>query len=301
MSAPFNLSRYNLTGFNVTPANKIYIKVRINDKFDFVAVSTTNNVFPKARLYITITKGRLTLNPGRFAKASNNLTITKQDMLGIGCSWRHIEAVENIIGTFDFVREFWRKVTSTDTFEKGTVQLIGCSWRQTEVSEEINIEKAEINSYYWSHVDVIENITKSLTVSSKTLVTVRSNDALTGKFRPSEIVITSAIASDAITGSLILSADNFTSTETLDLIDTSCSVLSLEFLTCVLTVTLKPGQTMVIDANTYNVWIDGENAVYTHSGDWLDELDRNTQNFVITAASGGKNISASILYTERYL
>ena len=58
---------------------------------------------------------------------------------------------------------------------------------------------------------------------------------------------------------------------------------------------------MIIDANTYNVWIDQQNAVYVHSGDWLDELNRETQDFVITAASGAGNLEASILYTERYL
>ena len=63
---------------------------------------------------------------------------------------------------------------------------------------------------------------------------------------------------------------------------------------------LKPGEELIIDANTYNVLLNGENAIYLQKGDWLDDLSRNTQAITISA-TGGARLEASILYTERYL
>lgn len=64
--------------------------------------------------------------------------------------------------------------------------------------------------------------------------------------------------------------------------------------------TLKPGQTLVIDASTFNVLLDNQNAIYLQKGDWLDDLNRNTQSIIITG-TGASRLTAEILYTERYL
>ena len=79
------------------------------------------------------------------------------------------------------------------------------------------------------------------------------------------------------------------------------SLEALDLAICYLTVTLKPGSTLIIDANNYNILLDGENAIELQSGDWLDDLDRETVDIAIGAASGVSGLSASILYTERYL
>lgn len=65
-------------------------------------------------------------------------------------------------------------------------------------------------------------------------------------------------------------------------------------------VTIPPGSTLIIDSENYNVLLDGENVIDKHSGDWLDELTRNT--FDITLGSGVVgDLEGSLLYTERYL
>ena len=63
---------------------------------------------------------------------------------------------------------------------------------------------------------------------------------------------------------------------------------------------LRPGQTLVIDASTYNVLLNGENAVHLQKGEWLDKLNRTTQSIVISG-TGASRLTAEILYTERYL
>ena len=88
--------------------------------------------------------------------------------------------------------------------------------------------------------------------------------------------------------------------ESTEVVDASVSAIALDEIICELSVTLKPGQVLVIDANNYNVLLDGQNAIHIQSGAWLDELNRETQNVRITA-DYPTNLSATILYTERYL
>lgn len=86
-----------------------------------------------------------------------------------------------------------------------------------------------------------------------------------------------------------------------ELVSTVLSVESVQEFVCMLNVTLKPGQRLIIDADNYNITVDGVDMIECHSGEWLDALNRNTTGISIQAASGGRNLSASILYTERYL
>ena len=86
-----------------------------------------------------------------------------------------------------------------------------------------------------------------------------------------------------------------------EFVDESASLENIDTKTCYLTLTLRPNQVLIIDANTYNVLLDGQNAIEVQSGDWIDELNRNTVDLKIEAASGAANLDATILYTERYL
>lgn len=86
-----------------------------------------------------------------------------------------------------------------------------------------------------------------------------------------------------------------------ELVSESASLENIEMKTCVLTVTLKPGDILIVDANNYNVLLNSENAIDTQSGDWIDDMSRNTTDISITASAGMNNLDATILYTERYL
>ena len=86
-----------------------------------------------------------------------------------------------------------------------------------------------------------------------------------------------------------------------EFVDESASLENIDIKVCYLTLTLRPNQVLIIDANTYNVLLDGNNAIDVQSGDWIDELNRNTVDIKIEAASGSANLDATILYTERFL
>lgn len=110
-----------------------------------------------------------------------------------------------------------------------------------------------------------------------------------------------AFGEEVVTADTHLSADIFLTGEGFELVAESASLEIIDTKTCVLTTTLRPGQKIIIDADSYTVLLDGENAIEIQSGDWIDELDRSTTDIAIKAASGVGNLTTSIIYTERYL
>lgn len=86
-----------------------------------------------------------------------------------------------------------------------------------------------------------------------------------------------------------------------ELVSASVNLEAVDIIVCELNITLKPGQKLIVDATNYNVLLDNENAIWAQSGAWIDELTRETSSISINASSGVANLSANILYTERYL
>lgn len=68
-----------------------------------------------------------------------------------------------------------------------------------------------------------------------------------------------------------------------------------------LEVSLAPGETIVIDSENFTVTKEGEDITYTHSGDWIDAIDRDTDAVALRIESGTSTLTTSIDYAERYL
>ena len=116
----------------------------------------------------------------------------------------------------------------------------------------------------------------------------------------SEIVYLSPVLSESVSKALSISEQVYLKCLLSEIIDSAVDAESFKYCYCNLDVTIKPGSVLIVDAVNYNIFLDGENIVYVHSGDWLDELNRTTQSLKITG-TGSTNLSASILYTENYL
>lgn len=100
---------------------------------------------------------------------------------------------------------------------------------------------------------------------------------------------------------LLLGSRTYIIAEGYEFIDSLASLRNINIKVCVLTTTLKPGDMLIVDANNYNVLLNQQNKIEIQSGDWIDELNRNTTEIKLTASSGMANMSATILYTEKYL
>lgn len=66
-----------------------------------------------------------------------------------------------------------------------------------------------------------------------------------------------------------------------------------------LQLTIPPGGELRIDSELFTVLLDGENALHTQSGDWIN-ISRNLLRLIVESASGGQ-LQGQLIYTERYL
>ena len=114
-------------------------------------------------------------------------------------------------------------------------------------------------------------------------------------------ITVSAYGAEKVNKNCKIGAVNNLSAEGYELVSESASVVVLDIRTCQLKCTLKPGDRLVIDASTYTVLLNGENAIELQSGDWIDELDRDTTDLSFICSSGTAQLSAYITYQERYL
>lgn len=62
---------------------------------------------------------------------------------------------------------------------------------------------------------------------------------------------------------------------------------------------IPPGGELRIDSGLFLVLLNGENALYAQSGDWIN-ISRDLLRIIVESASGG-NLRGSLIYTERYL
>lgn len=62
---------------------------------------------------------------------------------------------------------------------------------------------------------------------------------------------------------------------------------------------IPPGGELRVDSELFSVLLNGENALHTQSGDWID-LTRELLNITIESASGG-GLEGQLIYTERFL
>lgn len=217
-------------------------------------------------------------------------------------------------------RVFWLKAAASEKINAqigtGTLTFLQCNGFE-QVSASSNGAQGRFIDVRFSEV-VSELITEA---QMSVLLDVSSNEAVTGEalqaaeIRPAALsreVLTAeaelgsnnyltAEADETIQPDVILGSKIYLAAEMYELVDGAASLISLDTRVCIINTTLKPGQRLVIDAASYNVLLDQENAIHLHSGEWIDELTRETTEINITARAGAKNLSASILYTERYL
>lgn len=63
--------------------------------------------------------------------------------------------------------------------------------------------------------------------------------------------------------------------------------------------TIPPGEELRIDSELFTAHLNGENALHTQSGDWIN-VSRELLRLSVESASGGQ-LQGQLIYTERYL
>ena len=196
--------------------------------------------------------------------------------------------------TISFISHGLRETVSCEAVINNGVYITG------KASEVVTAASARYGYFYVKRAPVL-TIQGDCVPSIIAMATSSAAEVITGDMAVSQSVRTSGSLAEVVEADTPISQDvRIPHTELDELILGSTDIEATEEMICYLNVTLKPGQELIIDAGTYNMSIDGENFIHAQSGVWLDDLNRNTQRIQIEGVGAG-NLTASVLYTERYL
>ena len=150
---------------------------------------------------------------------------------------------------------------------------------------------------------IAETVSKNATITETVSVILSTGEEIiSGTAVINESVFVSEhVFSEIISAVAIHTTKVYPTVTGMELITAAASVISIEEKVCSIEITLQPGQVLVIDAGAYTVYLDDEPVVWTHSGDWIDKLNRDTLSIDVVAAKGSSALETSIIYTERYL
>ena len=196
--------------------------------------------------------------------------------------------------TINFISHGLREAITGEAVINNGVYITG------KASEVVTAASARYGYFYIKRAPVL-TIQGDCVPSIIAMMTGSAAETVTADAAFSQSIRTSGALAEVVEAETAISQDvRFPHTELDELILGSTDIEATEEMICYLNVTLKPGQELIIDAGTYNMSIDGENFIHAQSGAWLDDLNRNTQRIQIEGV-GADNLTASVLYTERYL
>ena len=181
------------------------------------------------------------------------------------------------------------------------IEGVACLWVKASGNEQVVMNESQIQGDLAFALTIEETITGTAAVTSVDSFAVTGLEEISSTSILSETAHLSVTGLETVTADVLPTPNVFLTASGFEYVAVTASLEALDVKIAVLEVTLHPGQKLVIDSGNYTVLLDGENYIEAHSGDWLDELTRETVEISIGAASGAGNLSASILYTERYL
>lgn len=210
-----------------------------------------------------------------------------------------------------------------------------------------------LEGIFWSDVQCNEKIYTESRWSIERYIKASGSEVVTHESSITHYLHIKLAGSEQIDNKLTWYIQHFMYPEGNEHISQVADVIYLDEKSCVLNLTLYPGEKIVIDSSNYNVYYTGNsdsmtvinrllldnqsgeqyiqyyktgkiypltkegekellndlasgitrdsNAIYAHSGKWLDDLNRDATSITITAAEGEAGLTGSILYTERYL
>lgn len=180
-----------------------------------------------------------------------------------------------------------------------TVETVGTFFAAAEGAEVIG-QTTSVYMYFYVSASGSETLTRTCGIAAANYAVGNSAETVTGSTDISEHIVLSALLPESVSKTLSISEQVFLSESLSENIDSAAELEAFDYCYCSLDVMIPPSSVLVIDAANYEVYLDGENVLYAHSGDWLDGLNRTTESIKITG-TGSSNLSASILYTEKYL
>lgn len=319
--------KFDLDAFNIAkPLKPIYrgFGIGFNSaynkaKFNLSSINISNgigfmtDVFAESIIASTVLG--IDINPGY-----NNLEekVQAEAELALG---RFLESeISEIVDSF--VVEATMFLNSQDFVEtvNGTGTIYSDFQLSSKLEEEVEAEVDDINTYYLSdsisetvsnagvtaimfirNVALAEQIGASAILSQNAMLSGELLETITSAASVAQNIGLSDDIAENINGDVRITSKVSLADELFELVSASADVVVFDEKVCQINVTLKPNDVLIIDASDYTIRLNNKNAIQLHSGDWIDELNRDTVSIDVTASSGLANLSTRVIYTERFL
>ena len=157
------------------------------------------------------------------------------------------------------------------------------------------------NRYFWEESSAVTVFSEEINLSQEAFAIGTESTAFDLDANLSQEVFDNGIGSTSFDPEINLSQEAFVTGNAGEVFSQTADVISLTESVCSFPgLTLKPGQTLIIDSGSYNILLNGINAIHLQQGDWLDNLSRDTIN-ITASATGASRLQIQIIYVERYL
>ena len=210
-----------------------------------------------------------------------------------------IETVRGILAVMQEVRDlivFKESVSALVTGNPGILDSLTMA--------ETVVENVVALGYNLDKLNVFEKLYADLVMSADVIDKsgTISEEWVNGKWQLGADIVEISDLHETVIGRLSLGADicDRDGMNYYEIVTSICDIEAVDEFVTVLNVTLLPGQKIIVDADNFDVLVNNQNAIWVMDGDWLNRLNRNTQNIRIQCGTTNA-LSARILYTERYL
>lgn len=227
---------------------------------------------------------------------------TSFDVGSAGVVWLEMLVQEKITAVVGTSQEIYISVAAAERLNSGGVRggngifVSGSAVEAVSDSEAIGEHSTIIGAMI-----AAEAVSGEAVGRSNTWLEAAANIEIAAACEIGSSICVIGFAAEAVTARGYTEKETWLTAAAYELMSGSASLEAVDIEVCELNLTLKPGQRLVVDAINYNVLLDGQNYIWAQSGEWIDELSRDTSSISITAATGVGNLEASILFTERYL
>ena len=148
-------------------------------------------------------------------------------------------------------------------------------------------------------VAATEALSAAIAAIKNTPAALTSEDKLGASAWGSKNIPEDLIVADVLTTSAAASKDILFDLVLGDVLTTVTAATSQTTETAVFQITIPPGGELRIDSDAFLVLLNGENALHTQSGEWIN-VSRELLRLIIESTTGG-TLSGQLIYTERFL
>lgn len=192
------------------------------------------------------------------------------------------DAYERITGVFAAANNLYLNTSATERLDASARMIQGIL--QSANSAERITATAGMVALYVMETNAQEVISAAVQAGANVYALTDAVEQLGADITIGADVYAAAAAEEIVSGEFTLGANVYAANTGYEILSAITEAEAANIFVMVLDVALEPGDTLIIDSDHYTVMKNGENALETHSGQWM-QLNRNTRTVLVESGT----------------